>query len=374
MLMQGFDWNSLSNRGTQYKNIGNAAKDLKSAGFKAVWFPPPSQSVDKQGYMPQKWTSLEGESAQKSAVKAVSNAGMVAVADVVVNHRTAPSKDGCTNDYTAFASPTMGDDAVVANDQKCDSGVFCQSGCGCNDNDTGDNFCGAPDLDHKNGDVQTKVKDYLTFLHGVGYRGWRFDMVKGYGASFVGDYVQASSPTFAVGEYFDSDVGRVASWVQGTGSRSAAFDFPLRAALKKAVNSNDYSGMYGMPGLIGKKAANAVTFVDNHDTARNDRFGNNDELKMAYALILTHPGTPCVFWGDWTDSSVQSAIRKLMQVREQAKVSATSKWDVVETVPGLFAAYVGGSIAMKLGTKDWSPDDGGYKLQTSGNNFAVWAK
>eukprot|EP00966_Prymnesium_polylepis_P180209 4172914-Prymnesium_polylepis.1 len=36
----------------------------------------------------------------------------------------------------------MGDAAVVKNDYKCGSGaVFC-SGCGCNNYDTGDNFCG----------------------------------------------------------------------------------------------------------------------------------------------------------------------------------------------------------------------------------------
>ena len=41
-----------------------------------------------------------------------------------------------------------------------------------------------------------KVKGYLTFLHGIGYRGWRFDMVKGYSPSFVGDYVAVGPSLF----------------------------------------------------------------------------------------------------------------------------------------------------------------------------------
>eukprot|EP00966_Prymnesium_polylepis_P004160 95374-Prymnesium_polylepis.1 len=138
-----------------------------------------------------------------------------------------------------------------------------------------------------------------------------------------------------------------------------------------------------MPGLIGKNAANAVTFVDNHDTARNDRFGDADALKMAYALLLTHPGTPCVFWGeprglaahapraiasqsvhearghvrrkpaatlsdarqlsahraagDWVQSDVQATIRTLMAIRAAAKLTSTSSWRIVETVTGAFA-------------------------------------
>ena len=93
---------------------------------------------------------------------------MVPVADVVVNHRTAPAKDTCTNQYTSFASPTMGDGAVVKGDYMCGSGAVYCSGCGCNSDDTGDNFCGCPDLDHTSSTVQGLVKDYLSFLHGVG--------------------------------------------------------------------------------------------------------------------------------------------------------------------------------------------------------------
>ena len=37
-------------------------------------------------------------------------------------------------------------------------------------------------------------------------------MVKGYSGSYVKSYMMASSPTFAVGEYWDSSVSKVLLW------------------------------------------------------------------------------------------------------------------------------------------------------------------
>ena len=87
VIFQSFDWASLSNRGNVYTNIGNMASSLAAAGIDAVWFPPPSQSVDKEGYLPQQWYLLESESNLKSAISKVKSANMAAIADVVVNHR-----------------------------------------------------------------------------------------------------------------------------------------------------------------------------------------------------------------------------------------------------------------------------------------------
>ena len=374
VAFQAFDWGALSDRDGQFRKISSVADELASAGINAVWFPPPSQSVDLQGYMPQQWYDLEGSSAQQSAVKAVASAGMIPVADVVVNHRTAPSKDSCTNDYTSFAQPAMGDADVVMNDYKCQSSATFCSGCGCKNVDTGDNFCGCPDLDHASDNVQKLVGKYLFSLKAIGYKGFRFDMVKGYSPSFVGKYVSSSSPAFAVGEYFDGDVRVVSNWVRGTGLHSSAFDFPLRYVLKRVIQSNDFSEMYNSPGLIGQQlAANSVTFLDNHDTARNDRFGDATALAMGYAFLLTHPGTPCVFWGDWQMEPVKDKVKALIKVRTAAHLTPTSSWRRVQTSPGLYAAYIGEQVAVKLGTKDWAPDSS-YTLQVSGDNFAVWSK
>ncbi len=44
----------------------------------------------------------------------------------------------------------------------------------------GSGWGGARDLDHTNPYLREDIKSYLRMLKGLGYRGWRYDMVKGY--------------------------------------------------------------------------------------------------------------------------------------------------------------------------------------------------
>ncbi len=37
----------------------------------------------------------------------------------------------------------------------------------------------------------------------MGFDGWRFDFVKGYGGQHVREYIEATSPSLAVGEFWD---------------------------------------------------------------------------------------------------------------------------------------------------------------------------
>jgi alpha-amylase len=370
VLIQTFDWAALSDRGGLYPKITSDAANIASAGINAAWLPPPSQSVDLQGYLPQQWYSLVSESNLNTCISSLTRYGIAPLADVVVNHRTAPSVDSCTGKYTKFSNPDMGNWAVTKDDENCASNQSC-----CGNYDTGDVVTYAPDLDHTNTQVQSLVKDYLSFLKNKGYTGFRFDMVKGYSASYVGNYLAASSPIFAVGEYWDSNVNLVSTWIDNTGSRSQAFDFPLRYTLKDAISKNNYASMgWMLPGVIGKNPSHSVTFLDNHDTYRDDRFGSTDQLIMGYAYLLTHPGTPCVFWTDWNIASIQSAIKTLIAVRRAAGITSTSSFNINSYTSGLYAAYVNNNVAVKLGTGSWSPSDTSYKLSTSGSNYAVWKK
>jgi hypothetical protein len=48
------------------------------------------------------------------------------------------------------------------------------------------------------------IKHWLSWLRrDVGFDGWRFDFVKGYGGRHVREYVEATSPDLAVGEFWD---------------------------------------------------------------------------------------------------------------------------------------------------------------------------
>ena len=108
VIIQVFDWAALSDRNSLYSKVAGDAANIGSAGINAAWMPPPSQSVDAQGYLPQQWYQLVGETNLKNAISALSGHGVTPLADVVVNHRTAPKVDSCTGKYTAFSNPDMG--------------------------------------------------------------------------------------------------------------------------------------------------------------------------------------------------------------------------------------------------------------------------
>jgi len=174
---------------------------LKVISFKILKFTLKIASYE--GYLPQQWYSLVSESNLVTAITKITGLNMEAIADVVINHRTAPSIDSCTGKYTSFSNPDMGSWAVAKDDENC-NGNSC-----CGNYDTGEGLTYSPDLDHTNSAVQSAVKSYLSFLKTYKFSGWRFDFVKGYAPSYVSSYIASSSPTFSVGEYWDGSTSLV---------------------------------------------------------------------------------------------------------------------------------------------------------------------
>ncbi len=61
------------------------------------------------------------------------------------------------------------------------------------------------DLDHTNADLRSHIKEWLNYLKDdVGFEGWRFDFVKGYGPQFIKEYVMETvgATAFNVGEFW----------------------------------------------------------------------------------------------------------------------------------------------------------------------------
>lgn len=88
--------------------------------------------------MPGEWYNILSSGALKSAIGAVKGAGMQAVCDIVINHRTATYKSPCDSNWNNFTQPNWGTWAVVKNDYMCNSGsTFCQGSCSCGNADTG---------------------------------------------------------------------------------------------------------------------------------------------------------------------------------------------------------------------------------------------
>jgi alpha-amylase len=391
VLLQGFHWHSHfgapdpASGGTRcwYRILIESAPAIRDAGFTRVWFPPPSDSLAPQGYIPRRWDVLDSaygrEAELREAIAAIAPAR--AMADVVLNHRVGAHTSGADFECPAFPDNRA---AVVRNDE---------SGVGTGAYDTGELHPAGRDLDHTNPDVRAAVKRYLERLRSVGFKDWRYDLVKGFHGRYVAEYNDATAPGLSVGECYDGCRQKVCDWVDSTGGKSMAFDFPLRFQLFDALARDDYAKLRtwsagkAVPcGLIGFWASRAVTFLDNHDTEyRREAPGSyHDEgtrhfpgakVQQGYAYLLTHPGVPCVFWSHYFEwgGQAREVIARLMQLRREAGLHADSTPDIREAAPGLYAATIDGRVAVKLGTRGWWPG-GGWRLVVDGERFAVWAR
>ncbi|KAB1153590.1 chitobiase/beta-hexosaminidase C-terminal domain-containing protein [Flavobacterium luteum] len=396
IMFQTFGWDVhqqkiVSDEGGLYNFINNRASGYAVAGFNVLWLPPPSKSTGGVGYIPTELFNFSqtsyGSEAQLRAMLTTLNTSSPRIhpmADIVVNHR------GGTTNWMDFTNPTWDCKSVVSNDEA--SGPLNTSGIKpCGTADTGDGFDGGRDLDHTNSQVQSGVKEFLTRLKGLGFDSWRWDVAKGFSASYFGDYIEASTPYSSVGEYWDGNRNTLKNWVDGTRGKSAAFDFDLYYDLIDAVNNGNYGRLAGgYPGLAGifGYADKTVTFVDNHDTFVKGSIITSDNIMKGYAYIMTHPGVPCVFFphyygGTYKKENVtvvytanEIAINKLMAIRRATGINAYSSV-VVSNAGNFYSAIISNNgidkVAVKIGPGSWDPG-AGWVLNTFGTDYAVWSK
>jgi hypothetical protein len=277
-------------------------------------------------------------------------------------------------------------------------------------------------------------------LKPAGYVGWRYDYVKGFNGKYVGQYNAGSDAEFSVGEYWPSagynasspsDWGnQIKNWISATangGQKSKAFDFALKGAMNSIFGctwfdekwnggSNGASYNYGLladqSNLVISQPADAVTFVENHDTGstQNHWALNTNAVGTAYAFILTHPGVPCVAWQHYFtyaesgsyDSEYYSKIKASTTYIGNKTVPGTSNTyrqhidylielrnrigieydDSVKTTGTSSSCYVGeitgnnGTLLVKIGNVTAATGTGyaGNDPIYSGTNFAIWEK
>lgn len=310
VMLQGFWWDSYS--AAKWSALTARANEL-SQYFDLIWVPnsgtcsgdPEGSQGLSMGYDPCYWlhhNSCFGTEAElRTMIDTYKQKGVGIIEDVVINH-----KKGVTN-WCDFAQEKVtgqntNKEYSIAWDNENYSQI-CQSD-ECNDNgyhttganDTGTDFNGYRDLDHTNATTRANVKVYLDFLlHELGYAGFRYDMVKGYGAGYIQEYNNDAMPTYSVGEFWD-DQTSIQNWIEGTGWTSAAFDFPLKFKINSAISDSHYDAFDFKSFTFDKNyARHSVTFADNHDTGREgSKLANN--WSAANAFILASPGTPCVWY------------------------------------------------------------------------------
>ncbi|KAJ9172160.1 hypothetical protein P3X46_015432 [Hevea brasiliensis] len=388
ILLQGFNWESHKS-GRWYMELKEKAVEISSLGFNVIWLPPPTESVSPEGYMPKDLYNLNSRYGSidelKHLVKSLHEVGLKVLGDAVLNHRCAhfQNQNGVWN---IFGGRLNWDErAIVADDPHFQ---------GRGNKSSGDNFHAAPNIDHSQDFVRKDLKEWLCWLRDeIGYDGWRLDFARGFWGGYVKDYIDATEPYFAVGEYWDSlsytcgemdhnqdaHRQRIIDWINATNGTAGAFDVTTKGILHSALERCEYwrlSDKKGKPpGVVGWWPSRAVTFIENHDTGSTQghwRFPSGKEMQ-GYAYILTHPGTPAVFY-DHIFSHYQSEIASLISIRNRNKVHCRSTVKITKAERDVYAAIIDEKVAMKMGPGHYEPprESQSWSVAIEAKDYKVW--
>ncbi len=352
VMMQAFYWDCPGREARDrrwWSFVESKIPDLAQVGFSALWLPPASKGMNASGmgYDAYDYYDL-GEHSQKGAVetwfgsrgdlesliRTAHHCQLQVYADVVFNHSGGADSQE-VNPLTGQSRWTKFTPA---------SGKFPRGWNSFHPSEyeswDDDHYGDFPDLCHRNPDVFRELMQLGRWLvEDIGFDGFRYDFVKGYGYRGRGSwlitalqefrYRRAAAShfkPFGVVEYWEEgDARPIAEYLAGANFWSdnpvAAFDFPLRNRLSRLCDQFgfDLRELRRDGTLHTALPHQAVTFVENHDIAR-DRPIVNDKL-LAYAYILTHEGYPCVFWHDYFNYDLaqpgdRSGIAALVRVHE----------------------------------------------------------
>ena len=377
VMLQSFRWNSFSD--TRWANLESQADELAQY-FDLVWLPQSGNAGGgSMGYDPLYFfnqNSAFGTEAQlRALITALRERGTGCIGDVVINHHKAltgwltfPKETYNGVEYQLLSTDICrGDDGGETLTWANDNGFTLSS-----NYDTGEDWSGCRDLDHKSANVQKIVKAYLKFLlDDLGYVGFRYDMVRGFWGSFLGQYNDYAKPQFSVGEHWTNSRQEI-DWINSTkvngNIMSGVFDFDFRYTVRNAFNNGNMGSLNQPNGgqdnwPIVSNAGNdylqggayrryAITFVENHDVEDrgNVENYNADPLKRdtvaANAYLMGMPGTPCVFLPHWKDC--KQDIKGLIDVRKAVGITNTSTYNILSQSYNSYAVETTGSGSKKL--------------------------
>ena len=387
-LMQYFEW-YLPDDGQHWNRLTEDAPNLAAKGIRKVWMPPAFKGTGSNdvGYGVYDLFDL-GEFDQKGtvrtkyglkeeylrAIEALSQNGIEAIADVVLNHKAAadykerftvvevdpndrnveisepfeieawmhfafPGRNKTYNDFEWHWYHFTGTDYDAKNNK---SGIFLIQGDnkGWADDELVDNENGNydylmyADIDFKHPEVIQNLYDWAHwFIESTGVHGFRLDAVKHIDSFFMKNFIRDITEKYGddfyvFGEFWNSDEKANNDYLENIDYRFDLVDVKLHHNLFDASKSGaDYDLRTIFDQTLAKNhPESAVTFVDNHDTQRGQALESTVEewfKPAAYALILLREaGLPCVFYGDYygisgefAQESFQEVLDKLLDIR-----------------------------------------------------------
>ena len=368
IMLQGFEWYTPAD-GNHWNRIAADAVHLARLGFTDIWLPPAYKGLegandvgygvydlfdlgefDQRGSVATKYGTKDEYLA---AIRALHDAGLSVLADVVLHHmmgqdyseeikaykldptarntgkvttkvikaQTGFKFPGRRKRYSAFKWNKDHFLGVDVNERKSDFRLpdgsrpvykFVERSWPTDVDEEHENYAylmGA-DVDHDNPMVRAHLMYWgIWYQKFAGLDGFRIDAVKHISARFYKDWLthlrqETGRELFSVGEYWSPKLERLIRYLDQTDRTMSLFDVPLHNNLYNAAKYGRYYDLRKIfeNTLVAAEPWKAVTFVDNHDTQPTQMLASwvQDWFKLhAYALILLRDaGLPCVFYGD----------------------------------------------------------------------------
>lgn len=371
VMLQAFYWNvpQETPAGSWWKNLEQKADELATAGFTAVWLPPPykgAAGTEDVGYGVYDRYDL-GEFNQKgsvatrygtveelrSAIAALKRKHIQVYADVVMNHMMgADQNDQFTYEGQSFNVPTrflFAGRGSRYSDYTWQYYNFngVQLGDGSWRNwkagwdfapypDAWDNLMGCEIryLDENNRNELIRWGNWLTGK--LDLDGYRLDATKHIYTPFVNQWLdEVKGSRFAVSEAEFYDLNNLKQYAAATGGRTSLFDFPLHKVFADTLNANGGGDLrrFRFAGFTEVNGPLSVSFVENHDT--DGSFPVVQQKMLAYAYILMRAnGYPCVFYKDYFEYGLGAQIKQLMRIRRDHAHGPA--WEHDETDAGVY--------------------------------------
>lgn len=303
---------------------------LKSLGIEGIWLMPFNPSPSYHKYDVTDYYSIHPDYGSmddfKNFLAEAHKRSIRVIMDLVVNHTSwehpwfksaTQGKDSPYRNYYVWANIDSVKHELTKKETTFDSDNIWQWHSNGDDSDYyfGFFYKGMPDLNYDNPKVREEVIKIGTFwLKDIGVDGFRLDAA---GHIYPDDRAIDSQQWWV--EFSDAmrkikpDVYIVGE-VWGSGQKLASFTKGIRSVM----NVNLY---YDIVDMLSKEIDNGVIdslilsrklskeiepdfndaiIVDNHDTKRirSNLGGSLEKEKLAYAILLTLPGTPYVYYGD----------------------------------------------------------------------------
>lgn len=357
-MIQLFHWN-LPAEGTFWRQVSQRACELADAGVTDVWLPPAYKGfsgADDVGYGVYDLYDL-GEFHQKGsirtkygtrneyidAIRSLKSRSISVYADAVLNHRiggdateftqatpydrydlSIPKGDlrsiesytyfnfpGRRKKYSGFEWHWWHFDAVDFDKMSpSKSTIYVLQGKNFDMesllHDRAKNFVLGNAVDLQDETVQRELIAWgKWYLDCTGVDGFRLDSLKFNLGDFFVNWLDemacySGKSIYAVGELWHQDL---VGYLDSINNSFPLFDFPLQANFRQASwQGNSFDMRRILDGtLIQNRPAQAVTFVENHDTLTMPDPVQQWFKPLAYALLMLFgsEGLPCIFLGDY---------------------------------------------------------------------------